>query len=1100
MKHIALIIALLVMLPTAHATITTLSEIAGGDGNELEDQIYGVGATVRMSVIAETNATMNAVIFQIDKPDAGTDSVAGSLPDGIRYNALLDDPNGTNTTGGLLAIFGDTSWGGNRFYSTAFYIRGHDTGWIDRYNFNIDLISGTPHLANFTYDIWMCEADDSSLENSSNLLDNCAAGTTALVADDYAVPWDNVTISVDGIRDTVILDHPYYMDESKNYVLIHDYVGQDDLNLNNASDTWWGRIDGGTISQVLHGRTLEENDGTVTWSQASVWLLDIRMFNNNTFSVDYTDTTASGRYDVEAMATDSDMASSSTNSFFFIDSGIGDPEEDELYEKTGWSDFRDYHIEKYGDWNANTEDDVVDTTTIDNTYFRAAPKVGVLDDGVKYIIAYASGSIVLYQYDGDTQQIMYVDDILIDNGDWRLDSDIYLYDVFGYHHIVYAKKRNYNTGLQICYLRYDGSSWVNTCSRVDLFNLKGKIFTYKYWAGAYSTVKNGGGTILACNEEHDLCAGVYQHNDHNWSVFTMDGANSYVNSTEFDADETFGGGCPNSALALPVNPTLLFEEIDTDPDLDLVWSYTNLCGIGGGNDRYNAKIASWDVDGTTGELSFDWDEIIKTFTSTVPDGSCDDAFGARRTCSKYTTGVMVFNWDKIGGNGKELVIAGMDDTNMNGYRIYVVPADGDPLNVDQGGSSIEQYPHGILGTKSLGDISSHPFAVDCFDDTGIEDVGIVTYDSATNVTQFLCASHEASIEWCKHQITPDPGYNFTQLETYASLVHTFESDQDSDDTDELVTPFGIVDHEAPTSRNPIGDACLTGLFGSDIEVIYDHNERNAFIYPLDYQGVSRADLIFATDTILGYIDDGFTNQNAKIDEYSINPCVTLEGGGLATWQVGTDNTLKVKATDAESDHYQAKAILYADSPYEVDTGWSAFTESGEFVTWTNLDTSQEISFGTLRFMVRDSLHATADSIDITFAVGTGNGTVSFGDCVTLETGIIAQEEDENETIIEETILEEGAVGKAKRELEDTFQITTTLMSFILLLIVTFMMATWSREDGTSIPFIGIILVDFVLMFALSYIGWFPWAWSVIIAVMAAAIGVFWFKNTITPGA
>lgn len=267
---------------------------------------YQVGDTVNILAGVVSNESIDSFQYSIQYPNLSIQVYNVTILQNVIYHALIDDPDSSNTTDGLLYSFGDTSWGGNRFWSLANVIRGHQSGYIDGYDANIDLIFGNPQGMGFVYDIYICELGSDTFTNTNSLFTDCI-DTPTLISDHINVSqyWDNTKSSVTG-RKYLNFDIPYLLNSSKYYAFIRQYINSTNRN-NNVSDSWLLRIDGvaDATPKQLYKQTLQLMTGVVNYNKTWPFLQDLKLLNNFTYNLSFSDTSQQGTYIVQIIVNDS---------------------------------------------------------------------------------------------------------------------------------------------------------------------------------------------------------------------------------------------------------------------------------------------------------------------------------------------------------------------------------------------------------------------------------------------------------------------------------------------------------------------------------------------------------------------------------------------------------------------------------------------------------------------------------------------------------------------------------------------------------------------------------------------------------------------------
>jgi hypothetical protein len=704
------------------------------------------------------------------------------------------------------------------------------------------------------------------------------------------------------------------------------------------------------------------------------------------------------------------------------------------YKTLGYDQYSSFYTGLYGDWNTMTDGEISSVRGIDNRYFKTIPKVAYLSDGKKYIIAYSGSSISLYQWNGLSLTI--INGYPIETGTSYIDGDFIVSTINNIPYIIYSTKSALNTKMDIHFLTYNGS-FNHSQLNVTASSTYTKYCTDRYSNGVYNEIFSGCPTLISCHETQDVCVTQYQTSATEYAFVTFNDI-SYINRYKY-AFTTSGGA---DSISLPTIPSLIFDDLtDNDANIDIVTGIYN-GWFDGANMQYKPKILSLNLNTTKG-LSFDWLANITSISGGTAGGWCRaSGVNEKYICSRKVTGVLAMDFDGQTGNGKELFIGAYE--SVNNYKLFEVSSDG--IVIDEHPTTFD-----IEGV-----FISNPFQTDCFFDTENTDVGVFAYDTNNNELNLLCSADSNYVG-----INDDCEYgsysvNLSTFEGYmfGKSVHSIESDGTK--TSELITQLGIFNIDDPEF--------ILGLCAANIEPIYSWIEPNMIVYPVDHDETQRADLIMASDSVLRYLDDGYSNLNAEISQVIFNPCTTIDGD-LTQWAFNETARITIRAIDPESNNVRVKAVLYYNTPDAIDSGWSNYSSSG-FDIDIEMIPNKIVGIGTIRVYTQDSLHSSYDYQDTYFAVNTGNDSVSFGDCVSIieyETGVT----EDNETgIIEEgTDVNNNAVVNGLRTFSEPMGLSISIIYiiFMVLVAVAIMFADMGDHTGLKFALIGFIEVLMIII-------------------------------------
>jgi hypothetical protein len=623
------------------------------------------------------------------------------------------------------------------------------------------------------------------------------------------------------------------------------------------------------------------------------------------------------------------------------------------YTSSGYDTLTDYYTGSIGLWNEDTSATNDDTKAINNIYFKTVSKTAILNDGSKYIVTYSSPNIVLYQWDGDS--LAFVNSYQIETGTNYLDGDFIVSTLNNIPYIIYPIKATGSTTLTIHLLKYNGTF---THSQINISSLSTytKFGSYKYSNTAFNEVYNGNPTLINCNSENDVCVAMYQYSATQYAFVSFDGLGYHAKYLR--VFPTSGGA---DSLSMATTPTMIIEELnDGDLNLDVVVGVYN-GWFDGASYIYKPQVVSLDLNSTKG-LIFDWNKTVISLSGSTLGGWCRDVgVSEKYLCSRKVTGVMSMDFENVILGMKEIFIGAMSSAGH--FRLYELSA------ID--GTIIDAHPD-VFEIEGL--FISNPIRLDCFEDTLNNDVGIMGYDTTANELVFMCSADPVFVGGNDDCEFNHYSKNLSGFDSYlfGKTIHPIEADGTKGD--ELITQFGIFDLDSPLFVVGVCSA-------TEIYPIYNWSTPNLFVYPIDYQENNKADLLMTGDTLISYLDDGYANQNAQLDRVVFNPC-NIEDGVSVMWMFNESVHITARAIDNESNDVRFRAILYYNSPYAIDSGWSNYTASGsEYDILMN--PNRNIGIATVRVYTQDSLHTSTDYYDAYFGVSSLNTSKSFGDCVNI---------------------------------------------------------------------------------------------------------------------
>ena len=742
------------------------------------------------------------------------------------------------------------------------------------------------------------------------------------------------------------------------------------------------------------------------------------------------------------------------------------------YTKVGYSELGDYYTGEYGDWNPTQNSTKSWEIAIDNRYYRTVPKVGFMDDGVKYVIAYSSPSIALFKWDGTRLNI--VDSYQIEDATNFLDGDFILSKINGKNYIIYSLKASSSSVLVVHMLRFN-TTFTDITIPISAPSTNTKYCTFKYSNGVYNEIYTGCPTVISCNQATNECMVMYQNAINKFSFATFD--NTGYNKKFTYTTLNYGGA---DGLSLPSNPSLIYSELnDGDIEKDVVFSYY-VGGFDGSNNYiYRPSVLSLNVEAGTHTITLDWNQEIRNEVSSSPTNSiggwCRDiGLSEKYSCSRKISGLMSLDFDGSVSNGKELFIAVF--TTKNNYKVYEIS----PID----GSYRDKHPDSF---DLEGQFISNPIRLDCFTQTGAVDMGIMSYDTTNKQIVFECSASTNYVG-----INNDCEYthfnvNYTDFDSYAygKFIHPIETDGTKGD--ELITQFGIFDLDDPQY--------LAFVCGADINKIYSWNEPSLSVYPIDYENTNKADLLMSSVTMLRYLDDGDSNQNAQISRIIYNPCTT-ENGAMTEWRVNNSVRITVRANDSELNNFRARVVLYYNSNLIQDSGWSAYYPSSTDIDIAMIPLSM-VGVSTIRVYVQDTEHTETDYEDTYFSVGNSLNSKVFGDCVTISSVVIIPPSDDNNTLFNNTVnINNNVITNTLKDITKPTGLSLTILYIIIMIVIAIVILFSPIEQSNKFPLILIVeVLAIIIGVKLTLFG----VGTLIIMAIVGIISMMGYMRRLTTG-
>lgn len=600
------------------------------------------------------------------------------------------------------------------------------------------------------------------------------------------------------------------------------------------------------------------------------------------------------------------------------------------------------------------------------------------------------------------------------------------------------------------YLVYTTGGAASTASNITI--LKWNAITNQLnWSASINTGLNFASNMLsfACDDVTGRCLAAGANPDVvNAYSFNLSNSKTYTQAITIEARSNV-----NDIMCFPSIPDITTGDINNDGINEYALSYGEISSIGANVFEVSAAILTVNE---TNQITTKYDAVLRS-----PN------FNVGSTCASYrflyTAPLLA---DVIEGAALDLVIG--VNSNSNEFKMYSYRWVGNSL------SFYDDHPEIF---QADGIIISNPILANIFEDTGINDYCVMGF-TTNNATDLLCASDMTSDT---PQTRESRTANFTnffipQSSTAQNIIHSIQAKtniENGQDISEILTPFGVYSIES------------CSIFG---------NCNLILEYPLTYtDGIASygrltdkpyLDLIYTKANNVYVIDDKFINSNAKIDEYTINPCIS------SVWKQNTTAEISITPRDSDGDAVRARMVLYADSENIQDSGWLGNYSSGTTIT-ASFTAYNKTASGKIYLQAQDIKqpdNSTYDQIILSFAVS--DDGVVFGDCQTAVSNIIADSVAANVSIgvADEVSLTSNVLTDWADDTAGTFGLPillVVLLFFMMIDIIIFIML----HSHPVIALTSILITDFFFLIIFSLIGWIPTALviTLIILIIIGAI-------------
>ena len=438
--------------------------------------------------------------------------------------------------------------------------------------------------------------------------------------------------------------------------------------------------------------------------------------------------------------------------------------------------------------------------------------------------------------------------------------------------------------------------------------------------------------------------------------------------------------------------------------------------------------------------------------------------------SDYTS-PLVFDIDGSPDNGLETVIGIM--ISADDFKMY---------SFNKEGGALDDYPEIANGE---GTILSNVMRANVFTDTANEDFCIMGYQgTALRRLNLLCASEQTGQIVETVEFVFDQPVTFNVTKGYNAITHATQMSQvttDGNNLDEFVNAYGVWG--------------LDYVLINELELLWQNPKGDSAVIPVDVNKEGREDLLMLTSTNLWYIDDGFTNTGGVLSSYTINPCIDR------TWKQNTSVTITATVTDADGDDVSARAMLYAGTANQQDSGWSSNFSSGTTFSFS-FTANNTASNAWLEIYGRDVENpAENSSISVQFSVATSGA--EFGDCITSESITPIGDETDAEVAQQDVIdtISDGVLGRDDDGNGGISEGWLPVIGFIAVILTFFFVTTTLKGEGiTGDALVFLSAMACVITFvALVWLGWIPFWVLLVMLVFALVIISFKFRDKIQGG-
>jgi len=568
----------------------------------------------------------------------------------------------------------------------------------------------------------------------------------------------------------------------------------------------------------------------------------------------------------------------------------------------------------------------------------------------------------------------------------------------------------------------------------------------------------GEGSILVSCRDRDECIWIANDEDSRFSTEMRVGTFNSINGTIATVN-ILSTAPTNEFTCFSKIPNVQQGNLDDQGDDEFIISYIH-ADISGSEEMNVVSI--WVNNSNMEDVAVLWTETLLT-----------NGFSNEQTCSlggyeDLMTAPLTYNFKLSNGDLDETVVGYLGSNKL--FMLMVV--------LDPGGVEIIKYP--LFLTVDAGFLSN-PFLANTDWSTGLIDFCIAGEDFVDLNIMVFCSSLESKIAGSNaFEYIAEIPYNYSIVDkSWTVLSHSVQADED--DMTEVLTMFGIYDLDY--SSCDIDNEC-------EMSLIYSMPKINGTVIISDMDNTA-GDIIVSTPTNLWYIDDGFVNSPANVEETYTNPCLN------GTWKENTTVNIRVTVTDIDSDLVNARAILYYSDTNEQDSGWSINATSGTAFSFSFI-ANKSLTTAQIRVMGRDVENPSdVDTKDYSFSVAVDG--LEFGDCTSTfdyETDIdLAAEIDEigeNDTI-------DSFIDNTKSDLGLTM--SNAILWLLFMAIVTGAILWGGAKEGwdPKVMLMGVSIFNIIMIVLATAQGIFSPTLIFIILILFIGAAAAFYRKTIFGG-
>jgi len=685
-----------------------------------------------------------------------------------------------------------------------------------------------------------------------------------------------------------------------------------------------------------------------------------------------------------------------------------------------------------------------ETTYYTLTSAEQQPYISDIDaDGIKEIIVYDNHNIKVFEKStlistDDIYTITQGNDIsniIIEN----MDDDIYQEIIF----ITHTKDSGQNTNMTI--LEY------NTTHIYQEYSLNLSYYV------EYQGMERIG---IQCRDKKCVFAG----EGTNGNYLYMFGFNSTHGAGMV---QKLNGTASSDYYCLPKIISFPYKDYDNDGKNEFFISAYHVRNVGAERPTIYALEIDSDLD------IAEYSTIYSDTTAWIGSQDCSDFLH-----DPLITSPIVWNFDDGSSNGLELGL-GFKYSSTSTSKIYVWHSNG---------NFYEDYPEvATFDMRFLGNLQLMTGVINgdsrnlCLSGYYPEDSEIalscIRYGSGIGTYNYVYYIYDNTL----HNITATEYLN-------SGMTHAVQYSDEStggENKHELLTSVGVLKLIPPYSDDST-TLCDSNKI-CEMKLIYEiPSEQNAII-SADYEAVNREDLIFITDSNLGYINDGWSNRDCSqqtcITYYYFNPSTS------GTWKINTSFEIRFKIEDYDNDYVNAKLDLYYNDDNNQTTEWSLNYSSGTIFSFTDSDLkiNKTISNGIIRLSARETGNPSGiETLDIPFSVGL-NG-LEFGDNYDEWEYDGVEEGDEDDSL---NLPTGGAVTDVYIDaIDDYLHIGRTLIWILFVIALSFWALAYFKlwEESLSLFTFGFVFLFFIGLLAGRLLGYV--STGIILSIIIVSAGAF----------